>query len=117
MSGLRFESISVIKPDGKKLSGDIKWLCKCDCGNECYSTSSDLRRGHKTSCGCKTLEKRIAANIKHGQSSRKKTKPTSIEGITKTLVEWSEIYGIKRQTIMSRINRGWTPERALTQQP
>ena len=26
--------------------------CKCECGNECESSTQDLQRGHKLSCGC-----------------------------------------------------------------
>ncbi len=33
----------------------------------------------------------------------------------KTLMEWSEITGIKRQAIEKRLVRGWTIERALTE--
>jgi len=32
----------------------IKWLCKCNCGNEKIATSTSLQSGHTTSCGCKT---------------------------------------------------------------
>lgn len=35
-----------------KYSSRIYWLCKCDCGNETFSHSSELIRGHKKSCGC-----------------------------------------------------------------
>lgn len=30
----------------------IKWHCKCDCGNECDVSGSDLRNGQQQSCGC-----------------------------------------------------------------
>lgn len=36
--------------------------CKCDCGNIVYVESSKLNSGRKTSCGCDTIEKKIAAN-------------------------------------------------------
>lgn len=35
---------------------------------------------------------------------------------TKTLAEWSEVTGIKYQTIRSRLRNGWSIERALTEQ-
>lgn len=38
-----------ISPSGYK---SIRWKCKCDCGNITTSTTGDLRRGHKKSCGC-----------------------------------------------------------------
>lgn len=36
-------------------------------------------------------------------------------GKSKLLVEWSEEYGIGLQKLWSRLKKGWTPERALTQ--
>lgn len=29
-----------------------KWKCKCECGNEVITTTSQLNAGYKTSCGC-----------------------------------------------------------------
>lgn len=29
-----------------------RWLCRCECGGETQSTSSNLTGGHVTSCGC-----------------------------------------------------------------
>lgn len=28
------------------------WLCKCECGNTCKATTTYLKRGKTTSCGC-----------------------------------------------------------------
>jgi hypothetical protein len=30
----------------------IRWLCKCDCGNECIVSGVSLRSGNTKSCGC-----------------------------------------------------------------
>ena len=32
------------------------WKCQCDCGNICYVTTENLRRGDTPSCGCITKE-------------------------------------------------------------
>ena len=32
--------------------GESKWECQCDCGSKCIVTTSHLRSGHTTSCGC-----------------------------------------------------------------
>lgn len=32
------------------------WKCLCDCGNICYATTENLRRGDTPSCGCITKE-------------------------------------------------------------
>ncbi len=36
-----------------------KWLCRCDCGNEIEAFTSNLTRGHTTSCGCYREEVRF----------------------------------------------------------
>lgn len=36
------------------------WKCQCDCGNICYVTSENLKRGDTPSCGCITKENQHA---------------------------------------------------------
>ena len=38
-----------IQPNGTEKT---KWLCKCDCGNQCIVLGDDLQRGSTKSCGC-----------------------------------------------------------------
>lgn len=38
----------------------VTWKCQCDCGNICYATTENLRRGDTPSCGCVTKEHRQA---------------------------------------------------------
>ena len=38
----------------------------------------------------------------------------TFRGETKTAVEWSEVTGINRKTIVRRLNNGWSVERTLT---
>ena len=47
----RFGRLVAIRPAGKAPSGDILWLCKCDCGRKHKATASHLRRSTR-SCGC-----------------------------------------------------------------
>ncbi len=54
ITGYRYGKIIVLGTTNERYSnGCIKWKCKCDCGNICYSSSSELKRGRK-SCGCET---------------------------------------------------------------
>lgn len=48
--GKKFGRLTVVK----LLEGSrpLKWLCKCDCGNEIMTVSVHLRSGDTTSCGC-----------------------------------------------------------------
>ena len=51
LTGQRFGRLTAVKPLGK--SGQTyKWLCRCDCGNECAVAVANLRNGHSQSCGC-----------------------------------------------------------------
>lgn len=51
--GLKFGRLTVIgKSDKKASNGSMMWKCQCECGNITYSNSSNLKRGHTTSCGC-----------------------------------------------------------------
>lgn len=36
------------------------WKCQCSCGNICYATTENLKRGDTPSCGCITKENRRA---------------------------------------------------------
>ncbi len=69
MTGIRFQKLIVIEAAGKEAQGQMKWLCKCDCGNISIATGRNLRNGHTRSCGCYRAEK----NTKHAQGGRNKT--------------------------------------------
>jgi len=51
VSGKRFEKLVAISWDKEKQ----KWLCKCDCGNECWARGRSLLKGYNKSCGCLRL--------------------------------------------------------------
>lgn len=48
----RFGKLVAIKPVGRTRTGVIEWECKCDCGNICVITSSNLSQKCTISCGC-----------------------------------------------------------------
>ena len=41
------------------------WLCRCDCGRSKIVTTSNIRGGNSTSCGCKTDEARTTHGMTH----------------------------------------------------
>ena len=47
--------------------------------------------------------------------NRRTNKLITYKGKTRPIVEWSEEVGINRNTLLDRINRGWSVERALTE--
>lgn len=57
--GKRYGRLQVIKFSKKDIHGHSVWLCKCDCGNEVFATTSNLNTGRMISCGCR---KRDSAN-------------------------------------------------------
>ena len=61
LTGQKFGRLTAIKPienhtnsNGKFMM--TKWLCRCDCGNECNVQSGNLLSGHTLSCGCYNKE-------------------------------------------------------------
>ena len=54
------------------------------------------------------------ATVKEQARNRRTNKNTSINGITKTAIEWAEISGIKKETLMSRLRYGWSGEKLLS---
>ena len=57
ISGQKFNKLMAIKPTFEKTSnGAMIWECICDCGNQTTATYSNLKRGHKKSCGCAIQE-------------------------------------------------------------
>lgn len=65
LTNQQFNYLTVIKPtDKRSASGSILWLCQCKCGNTTLATSTELKSGHKQSCGCyqKKIIKQIGQN-------------------------------------------------------
>lgn len=51
--------LTIIREVGRTRWGDVKWLCKCDCGKEIITYTSHLKSGHTKSCGCLAKETTI----------------------------------------------------------
>lgn len=62
MIGRRFGMLTVIENAGRTKYGNIKWLCKCDCGEQSIVVGSNLKSGNTKSCGCY----RVDIKKKHG---------------------------------------------------
>ena len=52
LEGMKFHHLTVIKVAGTDGREHRLWECKCDCGNITYAITSQLKNGHKKSCGC-----------------------------------------------------------------
>lgn len=62
ISGKRYGDLVVLHPCGKGDSGRVRWLCRCDCGNEKPYFKNNLDNG-RSHCGCKANRR---PNLKHG---------------------------------------------------
>ncbi len=69
LTGSKFGRLTVLGIEGKRNSGELKWLCRCDCGNESVVLTSNLMRGNSTSCGCVSAEIR---KKRHKEAERHK---------------------------------------------
>lgn len=47
-------------------------------------------------------------------NNRRSNRYITIDGVTKTMKEWSEIYGIRYQTVQKRIGKGMSEQEAIT---
>lgn len=69
LTGQRFGRLTVIKrhtPKGQK----VRWLCKCDCGNEKDISAYELTSGNTKSCGCLQAESRYLRRNPEGRGTR-----------------------------------------------
>lgn len=51
--GKRYDKLVVVEQMESTKQGQRRWLCRCDCGGTCVSTTGNLNSGHTTNCGCK----------------------------------------------------------------
>lgn len=68
--GRRFGRLVVMKRAENGKDGRVRWLCKCDCGNEKIVIAKLLINGCTKSCGCLNSEKaaeRAHNRAKHGE--------------------------------------------------
>lgn len=54
------------------------------------------------------------ATQKSQTRNKKNNRLLTIGGITKTLADWADEYGISARTVWKRLNRGWDPYKSLT---
>lgn len=50
--GKKYGRLTVLSYSHTNNRHEIMWKCQCECGNTTTAKTSDLRSGHKASCGC-----------------------------------------------------------------
>lgn len=58
--------VAVRRSSKQDAYGHTYWLCKCDCGRECYSLPSRIKDQSMRSCGCSKYKNHF---IKHGMTN------------------------------------------------
>ena len=71
LTGQRFERLTVLERNGNTPNREVRWLCRCVCGQETTVTGGELRRNGVQSCGC--LSKDV--HTTHGLAPRKNPHP------------------------------------------
>lgn len=68
LTGKVFNNLLVLERVSTTSYKKTCWKCKCNCGNLVNVTSTHLKSGNTTSCGCTKKEKIREANTSHGLS-------------------------------------------------
>jgi hypothetical protein len=48
----KFNRLLVVKEVGRDKKNNVLWECLCDCGKITFGCTTDIKNGHKKSCGC-----------------------------------------------------------------
>jgi hypothetical protein len=64
--GNRYGRGIVVENLGTNQWGQRRWRCQCDCGNEYFALTGQLRRGATKSCGCFRKEIIATLKLRHG---------------------------------------------------
>lgn len=67
--GQRFGRLTVVEK-ANNMYGRVSWKCVCDCGGIKIATSSNLKRGLVSSCGCKIKENRVPEYAPHSHKHK-----------------------------------------------
>jgi len=63
LSAQRYGMLTVIERAPNKCN-KVRWLCQCDCGNQCVVQTFDLMFGKTRSCGCYRRERQREIHTK-----------------------------------------------------
>lgn len=67
--GKKYGRLLVVKK-ADSIGGHARWLCKCECGNECIVHGSSLKSGNTRSCGCYKREnaKKLYSSVRQNDT-------------------------------------------------
>lgn len=87
LTGRRFGALTAIRPaeGDERVYGLPSWICRCDCCKECVVPGDYLRRGIRTSCGCRA-----------GAAAKKRGQPENVVHKDYTGVTFGHLTGLRR---------------------
>jgi hypothetical protein len=105
MPGRTFGRLTVLSAAERRPGGPARWLCACDCGSppRAYG-GQNLTKGRTKSCGCLKADK-----MRERLAALRAAAPAAEERPCAS--------GLTVGTVRSRLARGWSLERALTEVP
>lgn len=68
LRGNKYGRLTVLDEAERSQSGNIRWLCQCECGKTAIVHGSSLRSGRTKSCGCYQREQTGNATRIHGET-------------------------------------------------
>lgn len=68
IAGQRFGRLLALEEAGRDKFGEVKWRCRCDCGQERIVRGYKLRKSLTASCGCQKTEHIGMLRRTHGKS-------------------------------------------------
>ncbi|MDF2790656.1 MAG: pathosis-related transcriptional factor/ERF, DNA-binding [Neobacillus sp.] len=108
LTGRKFGKLSVVSCLGT-IKGNIKWHCKCECGNEVDVFGHNLKKKITTSCGCykgntgNHLQLNLVdnTNIKKIKATKtiQKNNRSGVTGVCKFQGRWRALIGFKGKQI------------------
>jgi hypothetical protein len=78
LTGRRFGRLTVVSRAENGKYGQVRWLCKCSCGESICTDARNLKTGKTKSCGCFRREFSRAKAIRHGHAIKGKLSPEYI---------------------------------------
>lgn len=103
LEGKVFGRLTVIKSVGKDRHGFIKWLCKCECGNETTVITNSLTSGSTKSCGC--LHRETTRIV--GKNNRKPNKYEELDGYIKGYDNSGKTFLIDKEDLPKIKDKYW----------
>lgn len=89
LTGMRFGRLVVLSYHDSQ-NNSARWLCQCDCGNQCIASSNNLKHSGTTSCGC----------------AKKEQEKILLEKVHKNLHEIHMTQGTVTYTLTRKVNAG-----------